>query len=337
MVSILGSLLLTGGCARKLTQDTAPGVIGFGADCSPLQVSVTKGIKDEFATNDYFFVYGAETANSRTSIFDDVQVDLKNGGFWSYTDHTDPVPWNDEAAQYDFLGIYGPSDASGITCTPASSNPIMASLHYDSANQYDLMAACNRRASVAGSMNTEKVPMEFHHLLSAVSVVVYNDSPEGNVKLYSYEFRNLVVESDVEITQRTSSPYYPSSSWPSNRVKNISSELFKWMPESGQTLEPDSYSTTSNRWTLMIPQDLNELANAPLLKVSYEYNDNGNTIDTPIPFKNIQTKNGEDILEWQGGYKYIYEIHICFGGGVRVNVITSQWDSEYAGTPGLII
>lgn len=344
MVSILGSLLLTGGCAGKLTPDTDSGVIGFGADCSPLQVNVTKGVKDAFATNDYFFVYGAETADAtRTAIFDDIQVDKKNSVSWSYTDHTDPVPWNAEATQYDFLGIYGPSDASGITCTPASSNPIMASMRYDSDDQYDLMAACNRRSSVAGVMNTEIVPMEFHHLLSAVSVVVYNDSPEGDVKLYSYHFGNLVIESDVEITQGMSSP---SVTWRSdNNEKDNIHHLYEWTSQSGEhdlllgdydLLAPGQHSDTGDRWTLLIPQDLNLNLQAPMLTVSYKYG-NHVKVDTRINFKIIQTINGDDILEWQGGYKYIYEIHIRYGGGVRVNVITSQWDTEFAGTPGLII
>ena len=48
---------------------------------------------------------------------------------------------------------------------------------------------------------------------------------------------------------------------------------------------------------------------------------------------------GDDtpITSWERGVKYTYEISMRLDGGVLVNVVTTDWDTVEAETPGLLI
>ena len=56
-----------------------------------------------------------------------------------------------------------------------------------------------------------------------------------------------------------------------------------------------------------------------------------------IDLSNITTLGGNKITQWEAGKKYTYNIHIRYGGGITVHVITTEWNEVKAGTPGLIV
>lgn len=351
---LLGAVLLSEGCVQRLDPAPTPEAISFRAGSTLLRDDATKGATPKEADGDVreFLVYGTKTVSgNRSSVFGGVSV-THNSNIWTYS----PVRyWDVNASRYEFLGVSGPESVNSSTTSPT----ISATLTYNPiSTQYDLMAACDYRERNAGVLDMNSpVVMVFEHLLSAVSVVVYNDSPMQHISLVSYGFRNLYIRQNVRVS------YYwpsPTSEWldDATKAKDTSNPLFTWIAndveneearEAGIELDPSEHAPDLEdlNWDMMIPQTLNPLSSAPLLMVKYRLVDYSNDpvpvrtvsepIETPIRLNTIQNSRGEDILEWEKGKKYIYEIHIRYGGGISVTVTTSDWDEVRAGTPGLII
>lgn len=348
---LLGAVLLSEGCVQQLDPAPTPEAISFSAGSTLLRDDATKGANPKEADGDVgnFLVFGTKTiSDTPYSVFGGIRVN-HTSNTWSYS----PVRyWDSNAGRYDFLGISGPQSVSGITSTIS---PISATLTYNVTDtQYDLMAACDSRVSNAGVLDVSSpVQMDFKHLLSAVSVVVYNDSPQQHVALVSYGFRNLYIQQNVKISYHLPNP---TIEWlDAGKVKDTSNPLLTWTANGEEGRELDSANTHAPtgtgadnlNWDMMIPQTLNPGSSAPLLMVKYclvDYSDDpepvrtvSNPIETPIRLSSIKNSSGNEILEWEAGKKYTYEIHIRYGGGINVTVTTTDWDLISAGTPGLII
>ena len=325
LIAVMASgALLAAGCQKQDNPAQEQNSICFQAGCSLLRDDATKGSAPLSAGDDMlnFRVFGTKTVDgTRSSVF---SGDLVENIYdrWQYS----PLRfWDSNASGYDFLGISGPDDITFETNTP-----LTATVKYNpTQSQYDLMAACYHRGSNAQGTLDMSTPVELHfeHFLSAVSVAVYNDSPEQVITVLEYGFRNLYIESDVQFTYTSSTP---QAQWlDASKKKNTTDLLLAY--------EPDGSSQPV--WNMMIPQTLNPLSLAPLLMLKYRLGSDpsGEVIETPIRLSNMTTLSGNKITEWEPGKKYTYNIHIRYGGGITVHVVTTEWDEVKAGTPGLIV
>lgn len=337
IAAALCTLCLAGCAARLGPVDNSDEAIRFTAGSLLLRDDDTKGgtLKESFS-NDKFFVWGNKTVGgTKLELFNGQEVSTTNGTVWTYS----PIKlWDNTATRYDFLAITGPNSNAGITCTPTG-NPLSASVSYNpTESQYDLMAASQYR----NNGSTEPVNFLFKHMLSAVSIVIYNDSPSQDITLNSYKFRYLITRgsaiisqnaSDVNVSEDWSSPSYNSSLVLGSTNDSPVSLLH------GGSQYPASGSPITD---LMIPQELDRSgAYIPRLVLDYSYDPGTGTEDvvTPIRLQDIKVKNSEDeyITRWLPGRKYNYEIHIRVGGGIRITVTTTEWEDVYAETPGLTI
>lgn len=300
-------------------------------------------LKDAFGNGDCFYVFGAKTVNSsHVIVFGEENNPLQvsyNGSAWSYSP---TQSWDESASGYDFLAISRPSTAVGtISCNPASF-PFVASLIYDVEAQYDLMVACEGREKVADPGHfTDPVHLNFYHTLSAVSVTVYNDSPSLDITLNSYGFKNLYRTATLTVEYFDDDP---QSSWMVSRFEtntvlgDDSGSLLYGMNKEGSHSYPAAL-----QFDLMIPQDLDPVsAYIPKLVLNYSYQEDPEDpveeVETHINLKDIKIKGSDQaITSWEKGTKYNYEIHIRYGGGIRVHVITTPWEVVNAQTPGLQI
>lgn len=305
--------------------------------------------KDAFAVSDKFFVWSAKTiASTRYAVFSGQPVTLQSLGanpadpaddLWTYN----PLRfWDSNASQYDFLAISGPTSAAGITCNPTASGPLTAQVPYNSVeNQCDIVAAAHHRANGV----TDKVHMHFYHILSAVSFVIYNDSPSIDITLNSYTFRDIVTSSIGTITQEGNDGLAPMlvSHWDSPGANGGNVLGYN---EGAQVIEHGEHFPTTTVWDIMVPQDLEPYSSfTPRIFLNYEY-DHTNpytgqehvTNSFGINLEEIQAKNSSDfITSWEPGKKYTYEIHVRLGGGVNVTVNVTDWEEVPAETPGVTI
>ena len=99
---------------------------------------------------------------------------------------------------------------------------------------------------------------------------------------------------------------------------------------------------------LMVPAHLDVVEPyVPQLVIDYQYDAEDplnppaiihHDVVTPIRPQDIKIRGSEEcITEWLPGKKYNYEIHIRMGGGIIVNVSTTDWETVPAETPGLTI
>ena len=321
IAAIASSALLTAGCAKLDNPAREQNSICFQAGCSLLRDDATKAYEPLTSEQQMlsFRVYGTKTVSgNRSTVFHGEEV--KNiYSNWQYS----PIRfWDSSASRYEFLGIAGPSE-SAITLDPE--NPLSATVTYNPTEaEYDLMAACYYRSSNAQGTLDMSTPVELHfeHFLSAVNVKVTNDSPTQEITLLQYGFRNLCTEAEVRFSFSTSAP---QAQWQDLSRKKNTTDLL---------LTNDKPS-----WNMMIPQDLTPLSLAPLLMIQYRVGpaEGGEIVETPIRLSNITTLGGNNITQWEAGKKYTYNIHIRYGGGITVHVITTEWDERKAGTPGLIV
>ena len=318
--------LLSAGCTR-VYDPAREQEISFRAGSLLLNDAITKA---DFENGASFYVFGAKTISLTHYPIFTGQTVTYDGSAWSYS----PARfWDPSASRYDFLAISGPASASGISCTP-STLPIQATVTYSpTASQYDLMAACADRTD--GSI--APVNLEFHHMLSAVSVVVYNDSPSQSITMNSYGFKNLCTQATLTVEQDLNTPEqgWVSPSYDTNVVLG---------DDDGAVLATSgSYYPTSTVTDYMIPQALNPLGStAPTLVLNYSYLESGasepTNVVTPIRLQDIKIMGSDEaITSWQPGVRYTYQIHIRMGGGIRVHVITTEWEEVNAETPGLLI
>ena len=359
------ALSILAGCSKTI--DLTPGegaAIRFGAGSMLLvddgrTVTRSAEFKDSFdqasedvgaASADCFYVWGSKTVGgSKYSVFNGPKVTLTSLGadavdpeddVWEYS----PLRfWDTNASQYDFLAISGIASAAPVTCNPASPGHLTASVsHNVIESQADLMAAGGQRSD--GSRTT--VPLAFDHILSAVSVVIYNDSPLISVTLNAYNFRNVCVQASgiVEqssngLAEMTSSEWIPES--------YTSSRIMGFTAESTTTLSAKTRYPAAEQWDFMIPQSLAPYGDYhPQLYLDYEYDQvnpytdemEHNLSQFPINLEEILVKNTDRyITSWEPGKKYSYEIHIRLGGGVYVNVSVTDWEEVLAETPGITL
>lgn len=372
----LGALLLLAGCARTSFDPAPGGEISFSAGSALLRDDATKSgtPKDSFdqtsdavgaASADKFFVWGAKTISaSKYTVFDGDAVTLKNLGsdtsvgnpyddVWTYS----PARfWDSNASQYDFMAISGPASASAVTCSPDEPGRMEALVTYspiDPSGQTDILAAFYQRSPVTPAA----VHFNFTHILSAVSVVIVNDSPTLPITLNSYRFKFIATTGTGRVRQNGASlATMNTDNWIS--LGGYSSDLILGSepatpailvkPSDADYEDPAdpanpkyNFYPTSTVTDLMIPQDLHpENPPFPQLVISYSYNDGEDrNVVTSIPLHEIKVRGSEDdyITEWKPGRKYNYEIHIRIGGGIYITVTTTDWEVVNAETPGLAI
>ncbi len=341
--AIASTLLIAAGCAKTIDPASERGSIRFVAGSLLLNDDATKAgtLKTGFDNpgSDKFYVWGAKTVSSnRQAIFNGDEVTLQSLGVWSYS----PVRfWDSDASQYDFLAISGPPSSAGIICNPSIPGHLNASVTYSSTlAQYDLLAAAYQRRD--GS--TTPVPMEFKHVLSAVSVVVYNDSPSITVTLNSYRFRNICTSATVNVEQGV-------NGLANVGIGNWTNPGYSTSPvlgSAGAELVTGTHFPQTEIIDLMVPAHLDVVEPyVPQLVIDYQYDAEDplnppaiihHDVVTPIRLQDIKIRGSEEcITEWLPGKKYNYEIHIRMGGGIIVNVSTTDWETVPAETPGLTI
>lgn len=376
IAAAVGALCLWAGCARiaDLTPEAAPtGAISFGASSLLLQDATPPATKSGSFKNtfdqasdvvgvndaDYFFVWGRKIVSGvPSSVFTGNKVTLKNLGS-NATDPSDDVWtysnecfWDTRASYYDFLGFSG-SPLSAISCDSSLGGSLTATVNYDpTVNQCDILAAFYQRAKGnAEVISTATVHMPFQHVLSAVSVTIYNDTPSSlstpNITLNAYTFRNIVTNSTGTFSQDGNAlAELTTTTWSSEAHNGLATGVLG--DSSGpHTITPSSHYPASEIWDLMIPQELEPIGNyTPQLYLDYEYvhinpfTNDEETVHTPfgINLEGIHVKNSEDfITRWEPGKKYTYEIHVRLGGGVNVTVNVTDWEDVIAETPGVII
>jgi hypothetical protein len=338
MAAVAGALFLMEGCARQL--DLAPKtdeVIGFSAGSRLLRDDATKGGTPkegtEFGSGDTFFVFGCKVvSDAHQQVFSGDEVSY-DGSQWSY----EPLRfWDSNASRYDFIAFSGPASNDGISFTiPAHIHAdLSAMVTYDATGtQCDLMTACSHRSD--GTV--DPVELEFKHMLSAVSVTIYNDSPHQDITLNSYRFRYLCTRATAYVEQDLNTPIIPED-WFS---PSYNSNLVLGSATGADLAHGGSHYPASASYDLMIPQELDQLgAYIPRLVVDYSFDPGTGEehVTTPIRLQDIKAKNSEEyITRWLPGVRYNYEVHIRVGGGIRVVVSTTDWEDVYAQTPGLAI
>lgn len=329
--------LLLAGCTARLDPAEDGTNICFTAGSALLREDATKGatLKTEFRNGDKFYVWGTKTVGgSPQTLFNGQEVGTTDGITWTYFP---PQSWDVAASRYDFLAITGLESASGIECDVTSSPLSVSKISYNAIdNPSDLMAAAYQR--VDGS--TEPVHFEFQHILSAVSVVVYNDSPSTEVTLKSYGFKDIATSGTGTVVQAGGSLAAMSvGNW--SPAGYSQGAVLGSDPAPDYLIETDEHYPESTITDLMIPQNLEPADNRkPQLVLSYSYVEAEQVRDvtTSIPLEEILMNSSEEPIDkWQPGVKYNYEIHIRLGGGIRVVVTTSDWKEVLAETPGLTI
>lgn len=375
MAAVACTLSLLAGCTAKL-DPAEERVISFTAR-SPLMRDdatppATKSgtLKNAFdqasddvnvgvAKADSFFVWGRKIVSGvPSSVFTGNKVTLKNLGsnaddpsddVWTYTNKRF---WDTGARYYDFLAFSG-SPLSAISCNPASGGSLTATVDYDpTESQHDILAAFYQRAKGnADAISTAAVHMPFQHVLSAVSVTIYNDTPSSlstpNITLNAYTFRNIVTNSTGTFSQDGNAlAALTTTSWSSERHNGLATGVLG--DSSGpHVITPSSHYPATESWDLMIPQELEPIGNyTPQLYLDYKYKHVNQYTDTEetviaqfgINLDGIHVKNSEDfITSWEPGKRYFYEIHVRLGGGVNVTVNVTDWEEVIAETPGVII
>ena len=342
ITAAIASALLSAGCAK--TYDPAPerNAIRFEAGSMLLNDDATKaGLKNEFTENDNFAVFGNRMiSNVQSTVFGGTNGVTVTYGYdggasptlvWTYSPERFWY-WESTGDYYDFVAMSPSGKGSVKMGIPGN---LAVSTHFDiSSDNYDLMgAAFRRRGNVSNPSST--VPLNFVHLTSAVRINIINNSETQSVTIDSYCFRNLMVVGDTKVTlDLMGSAAY---SW-INTERNTSDVRQTTVDESLDA--GDSYA---GDYDFMVPQRLDQAvgsggleANMPKLFLYY-------TMDSVQHGAEISLKDicprGDDtpITSWERGVKYTYEISMRLDGGVLVNVVTTDWDTVEAETPGLLI
>ena len=343
----LAALSLAGGCARTAdpSADQAPREpIRIDAGSLLLQDdgALTKAGDDcvlkegDFvAGQDAIAVYATRQGNgSQTLVFDGTVVS-KNTGGWVY----EPLKlwdWQTEGDQYDFIGVY---PASGVqTSRTVSAGTLALVTPYSllsPADTYDLLYAVTRRLGNESNRH-RTVELAFKHMLSAVRVVVHDDSGHAGFSVDSYEFRHLVVAGSAKATLDAFGA--PVFSW-IDVMRNASAVRSR--TEIGAALvgeKEEGAHEYAGPFDLFIPGDLADTSDGSdnperMPHLVLKYTPDGDVQQTA----DILLKDIPGITRWEPGVKYTYHINIRLDGGVIVTVITTEWDDAEAETPGLII
>lgn len=363
---MLGVLLLARSCAGTLDPASGNdyGSIGFDAGivlhADDATKSSTLNTNTTFDDGEEFRVYARRIGEGRnTRVFGDdgtlVEWDETNGK-WIYTP-TYYWYWVSQSNYYDFLAVYPDPDGSGQSerMTDGAGNDIPGNLAIQKTYSLtvngsgvlqpgtDLLMAGTRRTGANAATRTDKVPLNFQHMLSAVKVVVTNDSESSSLTLNSIKFDNLIHTANAKVTIDATGQ--PEFSWIDTQRRSDVVVVYTNTSDpdldSGDSYDPSAYD-------LLIPADLTvaidgslnpDPSKLPHLIVNFTP-DGGSAIERSIPLTDIQkSRFGTDdpLLEWEPGIKYTYNISIRLDGGVLVTVITTDWDPVTAETPGLLI
>ncbi len=337
--ALAGTLLLAGCLARLDPAQDGGRAIGFSAGSTLLRDDATKGIPitgTEFPDGSQLHVWAWHNAGSQHLTFGSSTKVHLSGGVWDYAPHQF-WNWREGEDYYDFLAVY-PGDRTVTHPVATVSQPqLSATVNYDAlTDQYDLMGAGLRR--------TEKlvtpVPLQFTHLLSAVSLKVKNSSSSVDalnnpftITFKSCRFVNLVTGAPIIIN-------FDGDALTSGTgiVTRTTSQALGLTASA--SLAPGDHYPGTPQWDLMLPQDLETESigsQPPYLEIVY----NDGTQDVTLPplllkdIKDSVTK--EEITRWEAGVRYQYEIEIKLGGGILVIVNTTPWEVVEAQTPGLMI
>lgn len=320
---------------------------GEGTKTSTLNENTT------FSDGQQFRVYARRIGEgSNTRVFGDdgtlVEWDETNGK-WVYS----PLCywyWVNQSNYYDFLAVYPDPDGSGQSerMTDGAGNDIPGNLaiqkSYSITDNYDLLMAGTRRTGADATTRTDKVPLTFRHMLSAVKVVVTNESEAASLTLNSIKFDNLIHSANAKVTIDATGQ--PEFSWIDTQRK--SDEVTVYTNSSDPALTTSSRTFDPAAYDLFIPADLTvaidgslnpDSSKLPHLIINFTPAGDS-AIERSIPLPDIhKSRYGTDdpLLEWEPGRKYTYNISIRLDGGVIVTVITTEWDEIIAETPGLLI
>lgn len=363
--ALAGCVLLLAGCIRRseLTPDPEPTAnipVRFEAGSLLLRNDATKAgnIIDGsiFPQGSALSVLGWHKASSSFITFGTTTPVTKGVSQWTYSP-LQSWDWDSEHDDYyDFLAVY-PYKADRTFTTESNVPRTTVSFVFNSkTEQADLMAAGIRRRFIELGPGDEPltpcrpVDLIFDHQLCAVQVEIQNISLEQDITLKSVYFKNLIFSGTLKLVIDNSGF---ATSW--SQLSRTSESLFgktdinTVLYHDGSSSGPSSYICPPNnlqsqeQWDLMIPQSLGQAVGGnPTLYISYSYQQGTDPVvhvdNFPIPLNDIlneQTK--ERISSWDAGRKYTYDIRIRIGGGVDVNVYTTQWDIVPAETPGLQI
>ena len=364
---MLGAMLLAWSCQRlrePVSQEGEVSAIGFVAEVTMTQEAGTKSstlnTNTTFDDGDEFRVYGRRIGEGRnTRVFGNdgtlVEWDETNGK-WIYTP-TCYWYWVNQSNYYDFLAVYPDPDGSGQSerMTDDAGNDIPGNLAIQKTYSItvnskgalqpgtDLLMAGTRRLGANTDTRTNKVPLTFQHMLSAVKVVVSNVSDGTGLRLDSLRFNNLIHTANAKVT--IDALGIPEYSWIDTQRRRDTVTVYTKTSDSvlspGDSFDPAAYD-------LFIPADLT-VANDGSLDpdpdklphlIVYFTPDGGESTNRSIVLTDVQkSRYGTDdpLLEWEPGRKYTYNISIRLDGGVLVTVITTDWEDITAETPGLLI
>lgn len=332
------------GCVK--TFDPAPeqdNPIQFQAGAGSLLLNddATKAIKESFVTDDSFSVFGEWVSGDvHTTIFDGNAVSLRNSG-WQY-DNPKMWIWNGTSDYYDFVAIH-PTGKGSSTVTSAN---LAVSTHYDiDTDDYDLLGAAYHRSGLADDPKAI-VDLDFHHLGSAIGIVIQNNSDSKAVTINSWKFKNLMVCGDAKVTLDSYGNIFKT--WinternsQDKRAKTVGTSIAAG--DSYGTLAQDNVTILPNDYQIMIPQRLDQAVGAGNLEENMpqlilNYTPAGDEAQEYVfTLKDVKRTDDSPITSWEIGVKYIYYISMRLDGGVLVDITTTEWSPVEAQTPGLLI
>lgn len=352
---IASGVVFSGGCTRTYMLEMSDADICFGAGVIALDEG-TKGVLDANLiesttfTNPSTIAVSAWHKNGAEQIFDNQAVSY-DGTDWSYTPKK-KWHWAEATDYYDFLAVAVRDKISIDQPTPSgkvrpvsnvSDNVLSLSVPYDAISaQYDLlMAGTRRRARNNADPSydpSETVQLTFRHALCAVKVKFIKDAGSADFSVNSFAFKDLLVSGTVSAAVTGTPAYFTFSLSGESRDKSASGRFgADWDPAKSSGTDFTAGVYDPGFYDLLLPQDLDPSGDSPELIV--KVTDGASTQRTyDLTLKDIPVKNStECITRWEPGRKYVYEIHVLYGGGVQVNVTTTPWETVYAHTPGLII
>lgn len=297
-------------------------------------------LKDSFSSGDAIKVYGKR--NHSEQVFNG-QIVTKGTTAWSYSPEK-YWNWKNSTDSYSFLAVY--PTTSTVDATDYQGH-ISVKVGYDydpdgTVDQYDLMMAGQRRLYSAADHNA-LVPFEFKHMTSAVQVNFRNRTTSMSVTINSYCFRNLSTSGTAHsfFNAGAGGSYTLVQHWDDVVSGFNSTDEILTHEDVDETLDEydgTTYDTYSGNIDLFIPQDLDyDAANLAVLEISYTP-EGGEAKLAQVVLKDVQNSLGAAFTDtWEIGNKYIYNIDFNLDGGILVTVITTDWETIEAQTPGIFL
>ena len=347
---VAAALFLAEGCYRMDELRPEAETIGFDAGSRLLRDDATKSADlfegSDFAVNQRIDIFGRYHGESDdVLLFNGTEVEKKTESSWQYSP---PCYWEWESVNdyYDFLGVY-PTHKGSVMQIPgylAVEAPYaIVGANNTRGDDYDLLLAGYRRKGNVHNLYAV-VPLTFRHALCAVRVIVFNESKDKDIQLDSYAFKHIIVNASAKITMNALGD--PEISWINSQrtASEIATTIRGEAP--GVTLYAKNHEGSHSHtgaYDFFVPADLSETSNGSsstdyMPHIILKYTPSGEVqVTKPILLKEIQQSDKSFIDTWQPGVKYTYYIEIRLDGGVRVTVITTDWDTVDAETQGLLI